>query len=176
MASLLIKKLIGEADQGEVDAYYNQRVQDLFTTFVDAMKQQKSFASDPAGIDLAWKYFEPRLRKYMQDPSTKVNKQIGQMRMGTYKPLSQVGEADTTAAHRPGTEPAYDSGIPSGDSHNQAVPVKKKAEELPHDDEETRELKIADAILRAAQGMAKSPAVDEIINQANELKRIHGVQ
>ena len=95
----------------------------------------------------------------------------------TFPPTPQgFGEADILGAHRPGAEPAFASGIPSGDSHGDAVPVKKDASELPHDEEETRELKIADAILRAAQGMAKSPAVEEIINQATELKRIHGVQ
>ena len=87
-----------------------------------------------------------------------------------------IGEADLLGAHRPGTEPAFNSGIPSGDSHNLATKTEKDAEDIPHDGEETRELKIADTILKAAHGMAKSPAVEEIIRQAEELKRIHGVQ
>ena len=87
-----------------------------------------------------------------------------------------IGEADILGTPRPGTEPAFTSGIPSGDSHELSTKAEKDAVDLPHDEEETRELKIADAILKAAAGMVKSPAVEEIIRQAEELKRIHGVQ
>ena len=67
--------------------------------------------------------------------------------------------------------------VASGGSTTLANVVKKEGDEFKEGDpEERREIKIADAILQAASGLAKSPAVEEIINQAQELKRIHGVQ
>jgi len=87
-----------------------------------------------------------------------------------------VFEASINGHHQSGAEPAFNSNVPSGDSHINAQTAQKDASELPHDDEETRELKIADTILKAAHGMAKTPDVEEIIRQAEELKRIHGVQ
>lgn len=68
--------------------------------------------------------------------------------------------------------------VASGDSSSLAAPVDKlEGDEFKEGDpEERQEIKIADAILQAASGLAKSPAVEEIINQARELKRIHGVQ
>lgn len=66
--------------------------------------------------------------------------------------------------------------VASGDSTGIANQVKKEGDEYKAGDpEERQEIKIADAILQAASGLAKSPAVEEIINQAQELKRIHGV-
>ena len=98
------------------------------------------------------------------------------MRINHDQILRRITEASILGAPQPGGEPAFNSNIPSGDSHINAPTAQKDAEELPHDDEETRELKIADAILKAAHGMAKTEAVTEIIRQAEELKRIHGVQ
>jgi len=67
--------------------------------------------------------------------------------------------------------------VASGDSGNLAQQVKKEGDEFKEGDpEERQEIKIADAILQAASGLAKSPASEEIIRQAQELKRIHGVQ
>lgn len=54
--------------------------------------------------------------------------------------------------------------------------VKKEGDEVRTGGEENQEMKIANMILRAASGLAKSPAVEEIIKQAEELKRIHGIQ
>lgn len=66
--------------------------------------------------------------------------------------------------------------VHSGDTATTANQVKKEGDEYNLDNrEERREIKIADKILRAASGLAKSPVVDEIVNQARELKRIHGV-
>lgn len=66
--------------------------------------------------------------------------------------------------------------VHSGDSSGLANVVKKEGDEFREGDPEERlEIKIADVILQAASGLAKSPAVEEIINQAKELKRIHGV-
>lgn len=90
--------------------------------------------------------------------------------------LQRLNEAAVLGHHQSGTEPAFSSNIPSGDSDINGHVANKDAEELPHDDEETRELKIADQILKAAHGLAKTAAVEEIIRQAEELKRIHGVQ
>jgi hypothetical protein len=90
--------------------------------------------------------------------------------------IQRLNEASINGHHQSGAEPAFNSSIPSGDSHINAQTVQKDASELPHDEEETRELKIADSILKAAHGMAKTPDVEEIIRQAEELKRIHGVQ
>lgn len=67
--------------------------------------------------------------------------------------------------------------VHSGDSGSLATQVKKEGDEFKAGDpEERQEIKIADAILQAASGLAKSPAAKEIIRQAQELKRIHGVQ
>jgi len=67
--------------------------------------------------------------------------------------------------------------VGTGDSGNLAHQVKKEGDEFKQGDpEERQEIKIADAILQAASGLAKSPASEEIIRQAQELKRIHGVQ
>lgn len=70
--------------------------------------------------------------------------------------------------------------VASGDSSGLAQQVKKDKKEGDEfkagDPEERQEIKIADAILQAASGLAKSPAAEEIIRQAQELKRIHGVQ
>lgn len=68
--------------------------------------------------------------------------------------------------------------VASGDSGSLAAQIPKKEgdEYKQGDPEERQEIKIADAILQAASGLAKSPAAEEIINQARELKRIHGVQ
>jgi len=68
--------------------------------------------------------------------------------------------------------------VHSGDSSSGSITqqVKKEGDELKAGDpEERQEIKIADAILQAASGLAKSPASEEIIRQAQELKRIHGV-
>lgn len=54
--------------------------------------------------------------------------------------------------------------------------VKKEGDEVRPDGEERQEIKIANMILRAASGLAKSPAQEEIIKQAEELKRLHGIQ
>lgn len=66
--------------------------------------------------------------------------------------------------------------IGSGDTSGMAQQVKKEGDEFKEGDpEERQEIKIADAILQAASGLADSPAAEEIIRQAQELKRIHGV-
>lgn len=67
--------------------------------------------------------------------------------------------------------------VASGDSSTLAAQVEKEGDEFKEGDpEERQEIKIADAILQAASGLADSPAAEEIIRQAQELKRIHGVQ
>ena len=66
--------------------------------------------------------------------------------------------------------------VSTGDAGLTANVTKKEGDEFKGDPEERQEIKIADAILQAASGLAKSPAAEEIIRQAQELKRIHGVQ
>jgi hypothetical protein len=67
--------------------------------------------------------------------------------------------------------------VATGDASLTACPVKKEGDEFRQTDpEECQEIKIADAILQAASGLANSPAAEEIKRQAQELKRIHGVQ
>lgn len=67
--------------------------------------------------------------------------------------------------------------VHSGDSSMLAMSTDKhEGDEFKEGDpEERQEIKIADAIIQAASGLAASPAQEEILNQARELKRIHGV-
>lgn len=62
-----------------------------------------------------------------------------------------------------------------GDSKTVAEVPKKEGEEFKPTGEETREVDLANRILRAAKAMAKTPDVDEIIRCADELKKLHGV-
>lgn len=67
--------------------------------------------------------------------------------------------------------------VASGDSTGVSNITKKEGGEFKQGDpEERQEIKIADAIIQAAGGLADTPAREEILNQAKELKRIHGVQ
>lgn len=70
--------------------------------------------------------------------------------------------------------------VSSGQSSSLALQTKKEkkkeGDEFKPSKEEKQELKIADAILKAASGLSKSPATEEIIRQAEELKRMHGIK
>ena len=76
-----------------------------------------------------------------------------------------------------GTNPNYGVGDaqPSGDSKTLPSITKKEGDEFAQTGEERREVKLADRILKAANLLAKTPDVDEIIRCAEELKRMHGV-
>ena len=82
-----------------------------------------------------------------------------------------------------GTNPHYttNAGVKGGDSHVLATATKngaedkKEGDEYQHTGEERREIAIADRLLKAAQNMAKTPDVEEIIRLATELKKMHGV-
>jgi hypothetical protein len=95
--------------------------------------------------------------------------------------LSESGKSKLTEEF--GTNPHYttNAGIKGGDSHVLATATKKDGEDKKEGDEyhqtgaPRREIAIADRILKAAQNMAKTPDVDEIIRLATELKKMHGV-
>ena len=95
--------------------------------------------------------------------------------------LSEAGNPKLTEEF--GTNPHYttNAGVKGGDSHVLAAATKNGAEDKKEGDEyqqtgeERREIAIADRLLKAAQNMAKTPDVDEIIRLATELKKMHGV-
>ena len=68
---------------------------------------------------------------------------------------------------------ASNAGQPGGDSTMVPGASSEKGAEPVANKEETREVKIANNILRAAAGLAKTNLVDTIIRQAEELKRMH---
>jgi len=75
------------------------------------------------------------------------------------------------------TNPNYGVGDqqPPGDSQTVPTATKKEGEEFHNTGEESREVKLADRILKAANLLASTPDVDEIVRCAEELKRMHGV-
>jgi hypothetical protein len=62
-----------------------------------------------------------------------------------------------------------------GDSSTTATSTKKEGDEFKPTGEERREVELADKILTAAEKMASTPDVEEIIRYADELKKMHGV-
>lgn len=76
-----------------------------------------------------------------------------------------------------GTNPHYttNQGVKGGDSHVVATATKKEGDEYQQTGEERREIAIADKILKAANNMAKTPDVEEVVRLATELKKMHGV-
>ena len=76
-----------------------------------------------------------------------------------------------------GLNPHYTTNatVKGGDSTVVASHTKKEGDEWQETGEEKREVAIADKILKAAQNMAKTPDVAEIVRLATELKNMHGV-
>lgn len=73
--------------------------------------------------------------------------------------------------------PSYSTNVASqhGDSSVLATRTKKEGDDYQQTGEERREVALADKILKAAQNMAKTPDVEEVIRLATELKKMHGV-
>lgn len=64
--------------------------------------------------------------------------------------------------------------VGTGDSSNVSTLPKKEGDEFQPTGEERREVELADRILAAANRMAKTPDVEEVIRLADELKKMHG--
>ena len=64
--------------------------------------------------------------------------------------------------------------IKHGDSGLTATTTKKEGDEYKETGEEKREVALGNRILKAAQNMAKTPDVEEIIRAADELVKMHG--
>ena len=136
-------------------------------------------------IDSEFKYWQPGTVSAIA-----IDDDMGQVRRVTYLQWSR-GRNESTAAklvdqmlsEEFATNPHYttNTGVKGGDSHVFATATKaeggakKEGDEYQQTGEERREIAIADRLLKAAQNMARTPDVEEVIRLATELKKMHGV-